>query len=69
MKEQRDRLSRRADHNLPLVPPWDDPGDDVWEDAIVEIPEEYNEYINELGLGSCRTCTTEKEIDDRTSEW
>ena len=68
MKEQRDQLSRRVDHNLPLVPPWDDPADDVWENAIIEIPKEYREYISGLGLGSCHTYATDKEMDDGTSE-
>jgi hypothetical protein len=33
--------------------PWDDPENNVWKDAVVELPEEYRQYIRELLLEGC----------------
>lgn len=41
------------------VAPWDDPDEDIW-DKVVEVPEEYGEYISRLGLGLCYTYTPDR---------
>ena len=41
----------------PLMAPWDDPDEDIWDGVVVEVPEEYSEYISGLGLRPWHTYT------------
>ena len=29
------------------MPPWDDPAADIWKEIVIELPEEYGEYVQE----------------------
>ena len=45
--------------------PWDDPETDLWEDAVVELPEDYEEYLQSLQSGDYYAIDVEVEKGER----